>query len=92
MIQNRSMTRGNTGVEPSRLKENIKSLNPLAVSTLGNAVPRNGKMPQNNELNANEERNVIQPHKLERLSNILANNINANQDYRDWETDRKSVV
>ena len=49
-------------------------------------------MPQNNELNANEERNVIQPHKLERLSNILANNINANQDYRDWETDRKSVV
>lgn len=82
MVQSRSMTSGNMSTELSRLKENIKSVNPLASTTLRNAVAKNGRNPGRNELTSGQERNIIQPHKLERLSNILANNINAADDLR----------
>lgn len=82
MIQSRSMTRGNNGTQLSRLRENVKSINPAIAATLRNAVPKNGRSPESNELTAGHERNAIMPHKLERVSNIIANNINAANDLR----------
>lgn len=82
MVQSRDMTRGNTRAQLSRLRDKVKSVNPLVAATLRNAVPKNGRSPEANELTAGNERNTIMPHKLERISNIIANNINAAHDLR----------
>lgn len=82
MAQTRSMTRGNDRAQLSQLRENIASTNPLAAATLRNAVARNGHGPETDEITAGRERNNIQPHKLSKLSDILANNINAAHDLR----------
>jgi len=82
MVQSRDMTRGSTTANLSRLREKVKSVNPLVAATLRNAVPKNGRAPEANELTAGNERNAIMPHKLERISNIIANNINAAHDLR----------
>lgn len=82
MISQRDMTRGNNSSNLSRLRENVKSINPAVAATLRNAVPKNGRSPESNELTAGQERNTIMPHKLERVSNIIANNINAANDLR----------
>jgi len=82
MAQTRSMTRGNDRAQLSQLRESITSTNPLAAATLRNAVARNGRGPESDELTAGRQRNNIYPHKLEKLSNILANNINAAHDLR----------
>lgn len=82
MVQSRSMTRGNTRAALSRLRENIKSTNPIIAATMRNAVPRDGRKPTGDELTAGTARSYIQPHKLERISNIIANNIHAATDLR----------
>jgi len=82
MVQSRDMTRGTQRAQLSRLRESIKSTNPLVAATLRNATPKNGRAPEANELTAGNERNAIMPHKLERISNIIANNINAANDLR----------
>lgn len=82
MVQSRSMTRGNSHAQLSRLRESVTSTNPMVAATLRNATPKNGRSPEANELTAGHERNAIMPHKLEKVSNIIANNINAANDLR----------
>ena len=77
--ENRSGTRGNINVDYTALRADIGNINPVVKSTLRNAVPRNGQTPERNEMQGNT---TINPHKLERLSNVISNNINAATDLR----------
>lgn len=77
--ENRPGTRGNIQVDYTALRADINNINPVVKSTLRNAVPRNGQSPERNEMSGNT---TVNPHKLERLSNIISNNINAATDLR----------
>ncbi|EJI5696356.1 hypothetical protein NFI00_000059 [Salmonella enterica] len=75
----RATTKGNQEVDFTKLRGQLNNVNPMVASTLRNAVPKNGTSPQRNELNPD---NTINTQKLERLSNIISNNINAVTDLR----------
>ena len=77
--ENRPVTWGNTNVDMTALRADIKKLNPVVQSTLNNAVTRNGKTIANDEVSG---KSTINPHKLTKLSNIISNNINAAVDLR----------
>ena len=77
--ENRPGTRGNIQVDYTALRADINNINPVVKSTLRNAVPRNGQNPERDELQGQQHVNA---HKLERLSNIISNNINAATDLR----------
>lgn len=75
----RATTKGNQEVDFTKLRGQLSNVNPMVANTLRNAVPKNGTSPERNELNPD---NVINTQKLERLSNIISNNINAVTDLR----------
>lgn len=77
--ENRSGTRGNIQVDYTALRADIGNINPVVKSTLRNAVPRNGQTPERDEM---QGKTTINAHKLERLSNVISNNINAATDLR----------
>lgn len=81
VYNSRSRTKGNTPVDYTKLRGNIdlENINSVASYTLKNAVPRNGKNPEAGELTKDDR---IGYQKLEKLSNIIANNINAATDLR----------
>lgn len=75
----RGLTRGNRTVDIARVRQDLTSLNPVIASTMRNAVPRNGQSPEGDEVTG---KRTVNPFKLERLSNIISNNINAATDLR----------
>jgi hypothetical protein len=77
--ENRPGTRGNFQVDYTALRADINNINPVVKSTLRNAVPRNGQSPERDEM---QGKTTVNAHKLERLSNIISNNINAAVDLR----------
>ena len=77
--ENRYGTRGNINVDYTALRADIGNINPVVKSTLRNAVPRNGQSPERDEM---QGKTTINAHKLERLSNVISNNINAATDLR----------
>jgi hypothetical protein len=77
--ENRPGTRGNIQVDYTALRADINNINPVVKSTLRNAVPRNGQSPERDEM---QGKTTVNAHKLERLSNIISNNINAATDLR----------
>jgi len=79
MASNRSLTRGNRHVDTAMLRQDLTKLNPVIANTMRNAVPRNGRSPDGDEISG---KRTVNPFKLERLSNIISNNINAATDLR----------
>ena len=79
MAHSRSLTRGNRNVDTALLRQDLTKLNPVIANTLRNAVPRNGQSPEGDEMTG---KRTVNPFKLERLSNIISNNINAAVDLR----------
>lgn len=65
----------------SRVRSDLKSVNPALASTLSRAVPRNARNPERDELTGKTDKGISQ-FKLEKLSNIISNNINAATDLR----------
>lgn len=78
-MSTRGTTKGNTRVDTAQLRKDLTSINPIIRSTMSRAVPRNGRTPEHDE--ATGKKNV-NPFKLEKLSNIISNNINAATDLR----------
>lgn len=76
----RLLTKGNRQIDYTKLRGNLEKTNAVVASTLRNAVPANGRNPERNELNPT---NTINPAKLNKLSNIISNNINATTDLRE---------
>lgn len=77
--ETRPSTRGNVSVDYTALRADISNINPVVKATLRNAVPRNGQQPAPDEMQGTT---TINPFKLQRLSNIISNNINAATDLR----------
>ena len=75
----RATTKGNVEVDLTKVRSNLESINPVVAATLRNAVPRNGTNPERDEIATKDH---INTQKLERLSNIISNNINAVTDLR----------
>lgn len=80
VTQTRGTTAGNRRVDVAQLRQDLTKINPVVAQTMRNAVPRNGRNPETNELNDGER--TVSQFKLERLSNIISNNINAATDLR----------
>lgn len=75
----RRLTAGNESVNYANLRQNLTTINPVVANTMRNAVSRNGRNPETDELNGDR---VVNPSKLTRLSNLISNNINATTDLR----------
>lgn len=75
----RQNSRGNFSVDYTALRADIQDINPVIKATLRNAVPVNGQTPSPDE---NQGTTTVNPFKLQRLSNIISNNINAATDLR----------
>lgn len=77
--ETRSPTNGNQRADYTKIRQSLQAVSPAVRATLRNAVPKNGSSPSNNEIKGKD---TINPYKLERLSNIISNNINAVSDLR----------
>lgn len=77
----RDLTIGNGNVDLSRVRADLKSVNPALASTLARAVPKNARTPERDELTGKTDKGISQ-FKLEKLSNIISQNINAATDLR----------
>lgn len=75
---NREKSRGNKRADLTVLRGAIENVSPVLKSTLRNAVPKEGG--RNN--NTGEETKHVNPFKLEKLSNIISNNISSVGDLR----------
>jgi hypothetical protein len=78
-FETRAATRGNKSVDYTRIRENIKNVSPAIAATLRNATPKNGVAPDREEVGGTK---TINEYKLNRLSNIISNNINSAYDLR----------
>lgn len=78
-MSTRGITKGNTRVDTAQLRKDLTAVNPIVRSTMSRAVPRNGRTPEHDEATG---RKNVNPYKLEKLSNIISNNINAATDLR----------
>jgi len=65
----------------SKVRSDLKSVNPALASTLARAVPKNARAPERDELTGKTDKGISQ-FKLEKLSSIISNNINAASDLR----------
>ena len=75
----RQTTRGNKPVDFTQHRGQLKNINPTLASTLARAVPKDGNSPKGDEF---KEKSNINYQKLESLSNVISNNINAATDLR----------
>lgn len=78
-FETRAATRGNQSVDYTKIRENIKNVSPAIAATLRNATPKNGVAPDREEVGGTK---TINEYKLNRLSNIISNNINSAYDLR----------
>lgn len=76
----RSVTRGNESVDYTKIREDLNNLPAGLKATLRNAVPANGRNPTRED--APDSTKHIDTFKLNKLSNIISNNINAVTDLR----------
>lgn len=80
MVQGtRNLTQGNTRLDYTKMRERLKELPPVLMATMRNAVSDNRSMSSSD---TSGEKKHIDPYKLEKLSNIISNNINAAEDLR----------
>lgn len=77
----KDLTIGNSNIDMSKVRADLKTLNPALASTLARAVPKNARNPERDELTGKTDKGISQ-FKLEKLSNIISNNINAATDLR----------
>ena len=77
----KDLTIGNSNIDLSRVRADLKSVNPALASTLARAVPKNARTPERDELTGKTDKGISQ-FKLEKLSNIISQNINAATDLR----------
>lgn len=77
----RDLTIGNSNIDLSRVRADLASVNPALASTLARAVPKNARNPERDELTGKTDKGISQ-FKLEKLSNIISQNINAATDLR----------
>lgn len=77
----KDLTIGNSNIDLSRVRADLKSVNPALASTLARAVPKNARTPERDELTGKTDKGINQ-FKLEKLSNIISQNINASTDLR----------
>lgn len=75
----RNTTKGNRTVDHAKIRSSLDKLNPVVAATMRNVVAKNGDRPANDE---NQNSKYINTQKLERLSNVISNNINAAVDLR----------
>lgn len=75
----RNTTKGNRTVDHAKIRSSLGKLNPVVAATLKNVVAKNGDRPTGDE---NQNSKYINTQKLERLSNVISNNINAATDLR----------
>ena len=75
----RPITAGNTRADFTQMRKGFTNLPPAIQSTLRNAVPRNGITPERGDIGGTE---TINQSKLQRLSDVISNNINAVTDLR----------
>lgn len=75
----RSTTVGNTAVDITQVRQNFNNMPSYIRSTLRNAVPLNGVSPEKGDVGGIE---TVNQYKLQRLSDVLSNNINAVVDLR----------
>lgn len=75
----RGQTKGNRHVDYTALRQDLNRVNPVVSSTLSHAVPRNGRSPEPDEISGHK---TINQFKLQKLSDIISNNINAAVDLR----------
>lgn len=75
----RPVTAGNTRADFTQMRKGFQNLPPAIQSTLRNAVPRNGITPERGDIGGTE---TINQSKLQRLSDVISNNINAVTDLR----------
>ena len=66
----------------SKVRADLKRVNPALASTLARAVPKNARAPERDEITGKTEKGISQ-FKLEKLSNIISNNINAASDLKE---------
>lgn len=78
-LRSRGTTLGNNRADFTKVRKDFSNLPAFAQSTLRNAVPRNGVTPEKGDIGGTD---VVNPYKLQRLSDIISNNINAVVDLR----------
>jgi hypothetical protein len=79
MVQRtRNLSRGNERMDYTKVRERLKELPPVLQATLRNAVAEDRTMASD----TSGDKKHIDPHRLEKLSNIISNNINAAEDLR----------
>jgi len=77
----KDLTIGNSNIDLSKVRSDLKAVNPALASTLARAVPKNARTPERDELTGKTDKGISQ-FKLEKLSNIISQNINAATDLR----------
>jgi len=75
----RGTTAGNSPADNTKMRQSFSNVPPVIQATLRNAVPKNGTTPDRTDIAGQQ---TVNPYKLERLSNIISNNINAVTDLR----------
>lgn len=75
----RAVTVGNGRADFTQMRKSFQNLPPAIQSTLRNAVPMNGVTPEKGDIGGTE---VVNQFKLQRLSDVISNNINAVTDLR----------
>lgn len=83
-MQTHKKSAGDANVNFSNLRTNLKNVNPIVASTLRNAV--RGTTEEVNAqrgVTSTQDQKNIDPRKLESLSNVISNNINAITDLRE---------
>lgn len=78
-IKSRGTTQGNTHTDFTKVRKDLKDLPAFARSTMRNAVPRNGVTPDIGDIAGTP---TVNPYKLQRLSDVISNHINAVVDLR----------
>lgn len=75
----RSTTVGNTPVDITKVRQNFSNMPSYIQATLRNAVPLNGENAEKGDVSGVD---TVNQYKLQRLSDVVSNNINAVSDLR----------
>lgn len=75
----RHTTVGNKPADYTQISKSFTNLPPAIQSTVRNAVPQNGVSPDKGDIGGTE---TVNQYKLQRLSDVISNNINAVTDLR----------
>lgn len=75
----RHTTVGNKAADFTQISKSFTNLPPAIQSTVRNAVPQNGLTPEKGDIGGTE---TVNQYKLQRLSDVISNNINAVTDLR----------